>query len=650
MLVGIAALVLALSILRAAWLCDDAYITFRTADNWVHGYGLRWNVAERVQSFTHPLWLFAFSALYAPSGSVLFAAWFLAGLCLAGIIWSLRRAFAEQPLALVPVLCALSVSAPFVDFSTSGLENPLTHLGIALLAWQTLDEHGDAHRRLRNVSLIVGLMAVNRLDTVLLGAPLLLWLLWKTRSWDTLRSVLARALLPIACWLVFAIVYYGSPFPNTAYAKLGAGIPRIELIQQGLLYLLETALRDPLSALLLLTGMAVIRTLPQERTALSLGGILYVAYIVWIGGDFMLGRFLTGPILISCICVATTLARLPRRRLRPVAHTAIALSVALMGWSEVTQVATWLKNSTPEPTPASTMSSLPFSIRGISDERDFYQHGTSIARVARQRELPDWEWFTAGRQARRDAREGRKPNPQGGYFPYPVVFAVIGFYGFGAGPDVHVIDPRGISDPFLARLPAQYVPDWRIGHFNRFVPPGYVQSAQEGQCRLANRTLCPALERVFRVTRGPLWTWRRFSDIAALAVGSFLTDEQEDRLRHPKIRHAKASDLGKRLPEGFPWNPHFAFPADGIQVDLKGTSHTRGWTLGLDHNDAYDILVRRGDRVVATFREKPDLGGGIIGHHIDIPEDVARGGYNNIRVLPRGTDTRFGLAYLVADR
>jgi len=48
------------SVVRSAWLCDDAFITFRTADNFIHGYGLTWNVAERVQTYTHPLWLFLF--------------------------------------------------------------------------------------------------------------------------------------------------------------------------------------------------------------------------------------------------------------------------------------------------------------------------------------------------------------------------------------------------------------------------------------------------------------------------------------------------------------------------------------------------------------------------------------------------------------
>ena len=46
-----------------AWLSDDAYITFRTVDNVVNGYGLTWNVVERVQAYTHPLWMLLLSAV-----------------------------------------------------------------------------------------------------------------------------------------------------------------------------------------------------------------------------------------------------------------------------------------------------------------------------------------------------------------------------------------------------------------------------------------------------------------------------------------------------------------------------------------------------------------------------------------------------------
>src|SRR5579859_6307782 len=45
------------AVVRRAFATDDAYITFRTVDNVIHGYGLTWNVAERVQAFTSPLWM-----------------------------------------------------------------------------------------------------------------------------------------------------------------------------------------------------------------------------------------------------------------------------------------------------------------------------------------------------------------------------------------------------------------------------------------------------------------------------------------------------------------------------------------------------------------------------------------------------------------
>ncbi|MGC9054758.1 MAG: hypothetical protein ACP5KS_12855, partial [Candidatus Hydrogenedens sp.] len=54
----------AILFLRTAWLCDDAYISFRTVDNAVNGYGLRWNINERVQVYTHPLWLFLHIPFY----------------------------------------------------------------------------------------------------------------------------------------------------------------------------------------------------------------------------------------------------------------------------------------------------------------------------------------------------------------------------------------------------------------------------------------------------------------------------------------------------------------------------------------------------------------------------------------------------------
>lgn len=58
--------------INAAWISEDAYITFRTVDNFAHGYGLRWNVTERVQSYTNPLWMFIILFFYLITNEIYF--------------------------------------------------------------------------------------------------------------------------------------------------------------------------------------------------------------------------------------------------------------------------------------------------------------------------------------------------------------------------------------------------------------------------------------------------------------------------------------------------------------------------------------------------------------------------------------------------
>src|SRR4029450_2783478 len=118
-------------LVRTAWLSDDAYITFRTIDNFVNGYGLRWNVAERVQAYTHPLWMLLLSAVYVWTRQMYLTAIVvsmvlsLAAVALLG--WYYWRRHVD-PLLLSTGLGILVLSRAFVDYSTSGLENPLTNL------------------------------------------------------------------------------------------------------------------------------------------------------------------------------------------------------------------------------------------------------------------------------------------------------------------------------------------------------------------------------------------------------------------------------------------------------------------------------------------------------------------------------------------
>ena len=114
--------------LRAAWLGDDAYITFRTSDNLVHGLGPVWNAHERVQTFTNPLWMLIFAAVHALTHEVFYTAIAIELVITAAALWILVTRVASSAAGAVAAALGLALSKAFVDFSTSGLENPLNHL------------------------------------------------------------------------------------------------------------------------------------------------------------------------------------------------------------------------------------------------------------------------------------------------------------------------------------------------------------------------------------------------------------------------------------------------------------------------------------------------------------------------------------------
>ena len=162
--------------IRTCWLGDDAYITFRSIDNFLNGYGLRWNPSERVQTYTHPLWMFVLTALHFIAGEVFYST----------LIFSIAVSFCAVSLCAVYLASSLGAglfaviafasSKAFVDYSSSGLENPLTHL--LLVVFLCLYSAGGAgsqsRRRLFLLGLIASLAALNRADTILLYLPALL--------------------------------------------------------------------------------------------------------------------------------------------------------------------------------------------------------------------------------------------------------------------------------------------------------------------------------------------------------------------------------------------------------------------------------------------------------------------------------------------
>ena len=224
--------------MRTAWVCDDAYITFRTVDNLIHGYGARWNVAERVQSYTHPLWMLVLAAVELVTREPYFTSIVLSLACSLVAVTLLAFRLARTGWQAAIGLLVLASARSFVDFSSSGLDNALSH---ALIAWYLVSlARPRSARTAWQPMAIASLLIVNRQDLALLVGPSVIAYLVAHRS-ERLWRTLALGFAPIVAWELFSLVYYGFLVPNTAFAKMHTGIPEGELFAQGLRYLAGVA-------------------------------------------------------------------------------------------------------------------------------------------------------------------------------------------------------------------------------------------------------------------------------------------------------------------------------------------------------------------------------------------------------------------------
>ena len=313
----------AIVLVRTAWMCDDAYITLRTVDNFVSGFGPRWNVVERVQTYTHPLWMFVLALPYYFTREAYFTPLVVSMLASVAAMWLFVARIAVSTAAAIVGASVLIFSRAFVEFSTSGLENPLTHLLLAVffvLYWRPERRH-----YLTLLWTVTSLIMVNRIDAGLLVLPAVLIQTYRA-GWRPGATAMMFGLIPLATWELFSIVYYGFPFPNTAYAKLSTGIPPGEVASQGFAYLLNSAANDPVTLLAIGVFVSVaLAAQPRVTWPVALGTVLYVMYVVRVGGDFMSGRFLTAPLF----CAVALFARFQLPWTAPFTSAVTAIIFAL---------------------------------------------------------------------------------------------------------------------------------------------------------------------------------------------------------------------------------------------------------------------------------------------------------------------------------
>jgi arabinofuranosyltransferase len=509
-------------VIRSAWMSDDAYITLRTVDNFVSGYGLTWNVGERVQAYTHPLWMLMLSLVHFFTNDAFIAPLALSIAIAVVAAWLLSGVLPRSRPMGIFVIISLILSKSFIDYATSGLENSLTHLLLIIffiVYLQILTV--SAEKRLFILVFLTSLIALNRPDTILLVSPAVAITYWdyfklheKSIRNGTIIGFLG--LLPLISWGIFSLIYYGVPLPNTFYAKLNTDISTRTLARHGIEYFLVSSRVDPIMSIVI--GGALISTFWRRSSthlAIVVGILLYLSYIVKIGGDFMVGRFLTAPFL--CAIVAICNSQIFTRYSRVAFPLVLLALLGLMSprspiWSD-SNLECRISRESPLGGPL-----------GVVDERGCYFRGTGLWQQERSAQtIPNHFLAEQGLQFQNDPAT-------------LTIFWSIGIYGFFAGPDKHIIDVNALTDPLMARLPLPKDRPWRIGHFQRFIPAGYVETLLHDENMICDPSLAEYYDKVRLLARGPIWNQERLAAIFKMNT------KQYDHLLYDYIASSDAVD------------------------------------------------------------------------------------------------------------
>lgn len=198
---------------------EDAFITYRYAENLATLGALVFNEGEPILALTSPFHGLLASVLYVLTGHTVLANKIVGGsllLAAATLVWLRYR---DRPL-LQPLVATLILGPPSVVLWTfGGLETPILLFLVTGATLLALNPGEPSRARLCQVFVLAGIVFLTRFDSILFMAPLLLHMAVRSRSVrDVGFAVMAGAVIPVA-WLLVSLGYYGDIFPTSFYAK-----------------------------------------------------------------------------------------------------------------------------------------------------------------------------------------------------------------------------------------------------------------------------------------------------------------------------------------------------------------------------------------------------------------------------------------------
>ncbi len=318
------------------WTLDDAYISFRYADNLVAGHGVVFNAGERVEGYTNFLWLLLMAGGRALGFSPVVFSKLLGGvldvlsLTLVGFAHRIVPGVSRRTAMFGALL--LGTCGVFSKWSMSGMEVPL----VGLLSTAAVLVHLRGRQRQDGAGLAVasgvlaGLAAMSRPDAGLVFGVLFLdrvaRLLRGRGRTASLGAMVTAFGLVAGGWFLWRLSYYDQLLPNTFYVKVGA---TGDQLVRGLVYLWQCV--NVAWPLIVVPLAAPFVAVEGGLSVVALLLLLHTLYVVAVGGDVFWGyRFYAAYLPLGALAASSVIGHAP---LRPGFRAAFAgLAVAINLW------------------------------------------------------------------------------------------------------------------------------------------------------------------------------------------------------------------------------------------------------------------------------------------------------------------------------
>ena len=270
-------------------LFDDAMISMRYAYNLAHGNGLVWNVGERVEGFTNPLWVGYMALIHLlpislPQMSLPIQ--ITGAALLAANLYFVRRIvehFTGSLLAMLAAVAFTAFYAPLISWGLLGMEVSLLALILTSAVWMILNNGLERFSPWPYVLLALATLVRFDMAVPYLVIAAVLWGVQKPYRRQHLLWGLGLLVVFLGLQTAARYAYYGQLLPNTYYLKV-EGWPFSLRILRGVYALVWFIYYTGWPLFLLPLAIYFFRR--DWKASLMLAIIAgQLAYSVYVGGD-----------------------------------------------------------------------------------------------------------------------------------------------------------------------------------------------------------------------------------------------------------------------------------------------------------------------------------------------------------------------------